>query len=105
MYVTTRTEVRTVRPFYIDNKVGKMISLFRPEPGYGLVFRPESVKIVALDNGKVSVKGLGKGGFQSIHLPGNTRLAVEGENSITLREFLNMYEPKPDGLNMAVQTD
>lgn len=105
MYVTRRTEVRTVRPFYIENDTRKMVSFFRPEAGYGLVFRPERVKIVALSTGKISVKGLGKGGFQSIHLSGNVRMSMEGENSITLREFLNLYEPKPNGLSMSVQTD
>lgn len=92
MYVSTRTEVRTVTPLFIDNPLRKMVSFYRANQT-GVVVTPRKVKVILLPSGLFSVKGIGKGGFYAVHLPGTTRIAFEGENSITLSEFWGIYGP------------
>lgn len=100
MFVQTRTEVRTVRPLFIENPTFNIISIKRPGHNLGITTQAERIKIVALSNGKVSVKGLGKGGFFAVHLSGNSRIVMEGERSVSLRDFIWLYQES--GLNLAV---
>jgi hypothetical protein len=100
MYVQTRTEVRTVRPLFIENPTFDLISIKRPGFNLGIVTQAERIKIVALANGKVSVKGLGKGGFRAVHLSGNSRIVKEGERSVSLSDLIWLYQQS--GLNLAV---
>lgn len=101
MYVSTRTEVRTVRPLFIENPTFNIISIKRPGHNLGITTQAEVIKIVHLANGKVSVKGLGKGGFRAVHLSSNSRIMVEGERSVSLADFIWLYQTS--GLNLAVQ--
>lgn len=102
MYVQTRTEVRTVRPLFIENPTFNIVSIKRPGHNLGITTQAERIKIVALANGKISVKGLGKGGFRAVHLSGNSRIVMEGERSISLSDFIWLYQSS--GLNLAVVT-
>lgn len=87
MNITTATEVRVTNVTYIDNKSLGMVSIMRDDKGFGLVFRPTRVKVIALRNGNVSVKGLGRGGFNAMHVPGSALLALEGEKAVALRDL------------------
>lgn len=98
MYVQTRTETRTVRPLFIENPTFKIVSIKRPGHNVGIVTNAERIKIVALASGKVSVKGLGDGGFRAVHMSGNSRIMMEGEGSISLADFIWLYTmPTPSG--------
>lgn len=102
MYVQTRTEVRTVRPLFIENPTFNIVSIKRPGHNLGITTQAERIKIVSLANGKVSVKGLGKGGFRAVHLSGNSRIVMEGERSISLTDFLWLYGKEHNGMSLAV---
>ena len=98
MFVSTRTEVRTVRPLFIENPTFNIVSIKRPGHNLGITTQAEVIKVVALSNGKYSVKGLGKGGFRAVHVSGNARIMMEGERSISLADFVMVYTmPTPTG--------
>lgn len=101
MYVTTRTEVRTVVPFFIENDSRRMVSIQRPGHNVGITTSAERIKMVFLANGKVSIKGLGSGGFNAVHVSANSRILMEGDlHSSTLAAFLFVYGT----LNCAAKT-
>lgn len=100
MYVQTRTEVRTTRPLFIENPTANIVSIKEPGWNVGIVTQALRIKVTALSNGKVSVKGLGKGGFPAVHLSGSSRMVMEGERSVSLRDFIWLYQDS--GLNLAV---
>ena len=103
MYVQSRPEVRTVEALYIENPTFNIVSFKRPGFNLGITTQAERIKIVALANGRVSVKGLGKGGFKAVHLSMNSRVMMEGERSVSLYDFILAYAWVPGGLNFAVR--